>query len=323
VSWEGHDVYVSPIGETTLGPRQRIGRHDKRMIKSASLSVDGALVSSGDEMEVVVWSRSRPGVPLMRFPANWWPALFDLERLRFFVSRVDHAATDSHRLWGPAEAKPLMYPAWGSPAVTPNGGWVAQTKTIPDRDAFRSHFYPMHTVWPFQVNLGLENVSEGHYIAFLPDGQSIASERDGQLVLTELSMNGRPSRVVFETPGRRLRWHFSFDPKGECMLAGTHLSGAWMVPLDGSEAFALEHAPSYTAATAFNPSGDRIALGGGSVDLAAVDRRVLEREGRLLARMETGRLDDVRNIGFLTEAELIVATGGGLWWWNADNEEPA
>jgi WD40 repeat protein len=76
---------------------------------------------------------------------------------------------------------------------------------------------------------------------------------------------------------------------------------------------------------AWSPSGQRLAVGGGYWDMWDTPEeryaRVLDREGRLLARLEDRMGEVVADLEFLSETEVLVATDGALRWWNTESNE--
>lgn len=57
--------------------------------------------------------------------------------------------------------------------------------------------------------------------------------------------------------------------------------------------------------------------GGHHLDPAERFPRVLDREGRILARLDATGGEVIRDLDFLSETELIVTSDGGLRWWNS------
>ena len=328
VSWEGTNVYVSGIEESALGPRRLIGNHE-RPILAASLDAHGDWVSSADMVTMRIWSRTGPGRPLLRAPATAMPAIFDRLPGRVFACWPDpNRFAVSYDLRGPIGAKPLtyfpaqMYPE--DPWSLLNGHWIVMGSclTFGLRHEREVYLYPVRALWPFHVDLGLEPSFEPRGGRLAPDGRRVVVEQGARLLLVDLHSPDLSRRVIFESPERRWIWNWKFDRSGGHLLVGTLNSGAWRVSLDQGVATQLEGTPRDSAAVAFSPSGNRIAVGSG-LQIPPEERcaQVLDREGRLLARLDLGGGEQVHDLEFLTETEIILAGPKGLRWWNTESHE--
>jgi WD40 repeat protein len=147
-------------------------------------------------------------------------------------------------------------------------------------------------------------------------------ERNGRLLLLDLQSPDRAGRVVFESPEQRWIYTWKYDQSGEQLIVGTLRSWAWLVRLEDGQQICLPDAPKESAAVAFSPSGNRVAVGGGPQSSQEdTFARVLDREGHLLARLDAGSGENIHDLEFLTDAELIVATPKALRWWNTESNE--
>jgi WD40 repeat protein len=323
VSWENNELFVSAIGDSLLGPRVLVGRQPEP-IQGASLDRHGDLVSCSDRSELRIWSRSDPGHLLARAPTGWYPAIFDATKPRVFTAWPDpNQLMAAYDLRGPIGARPLPYFPWHLfpllPMSPPGGHWVALGADMSNREVF---LYPDRGVWPFEVDLGIEPNTDPLLVngRLAPDGRRAVVLDRGQLWLVDLESPDLARRVVFEAPQRSCILAFRFDPAGKTLIVGTLVAGTWLVPLEGGEARCLANAPARMSDGAFSPGGDRVAMGGG-ITVAGRYARVLDLDGRLLARMDAGGDEDVRDIEYLSETELVVATASGLRLWKPESGE--
>jgi serine/threonine protein kinase/WD40 repeat protein len=321
VSWKDQDIFVSPIGAQSLGKTVWIGR-EEGPVHSVSISPRGELVSSGGPNWTSIWSRKLPGDPLARLPSSWASANFDLPHSRVYASWPDVGGSIVfYDLRAPiGSSGTLLHPIQSAPGALdtlPGGDWVVLTggRKLGNRE---THFYAMRAVWPFHVDTGLAETPVQNCLRFSPDHRQVAFVNRGRILLMDLSSDAFPKRVVYEAPGNLVIYRFEFSPDGESLIVGTHRDGAWLVPLKGGVPRQIEGAPSFTSTATFSPGGERIAVGGGFADLPPEERypRVLDRKGRLLARIAEGGSEEVRDLKFIRETELVVSTAGGLRLWN-------
>lgn len=323
VSWEGHRVFVSAIAGTGLGPRIPVGEHDRAVV-AAALDATGALVSSADEYETRVWSRTAPGRPVLSVASTWRPATNPPRDPRLFVSTDVNASLDVHDRRGPVAARPHELRPFGAfpgdPVLLAGGSWVAVGADLIFHGIFRSSrevlLYPWDTVWPFRIDLA-PPAKDGNWGRIAPDARSVVMEDDGSLVQVDLGRAPLQARTVFAAPERRFIWCCCHDPAGEVVLAGTLNSGAWLVSLDTGTAAPLVDSPTDAQAVAIGPDGQLLVVGSGQ-QLRADQRAVVayDRDGRCLARLALGGRDAVNSLLVRGPRRVLVATGQALIGWD-------
>ena len=321
-SWEGRDVYASPIHDSRLGKPVWIGTHDDD-IKSVSMDEVGRLLASVDEKKMVLWSRTQPGEPLLHLPASWLAHIIDRGTPWALAAWPDaNQLMVAYDLRGPVGARGLPFlPAWNAPgglALHPNHDWAVLTGTGEFGSNRWTSLFNMRAIWPFHIDIGLGESTAFNSIRLFPDLSQVALINEGRIILVDLRSSDFPKRVLFEAPDRMVIISIEFDPMGEFLLVGTHRSKAWLLPLDGREAVQLAETPDFTMAAVFSPSGELMAAGGGPYDMAASERyaRVMDREGRVVARMVDESQESVNFLKFLDEETLLIATKAKLWLWN-------
>jgi len=186
-----------------------------------------------------------------------------------------------------------------------------------------TYFYNMRAVWPFHIDTRLADTPASNCIRFSNDHRKVALINEGRVLFQHLSSDAFPTRIIYESPGNLVIYILEFDPGDDFLLVGTHRDGASLVPLDGGSPQQLENAPSFTAAAAFSPSGQLIAVGGGFADLPPdqCHTRVMDLEGRVLGRIPEGGNEEVRDIKFIRENELVISSAGGLRLWNMETNQ--
>ena len=176
-SWEGPDVYLSPIGESSLGPRIWVGSHELP-VQSVSLDAQGDLISSSDELETRIWSRAHPGRPLLRLPFPARSATFDQWSAHVFTGASDwRDLLVAHDLHGPIGAQPLPFMpkefAAEDAHLSPSRDWIAigSWSSVAKREVL---LYPVREIWPFLVVLIPDppgRALDMRAACFSPDGQ--------------------------------------------------------------------------------------------------------------------------------------------------------
>lgn len=321
-SWEDRDIYISSILESELGDPVWIGRHDDD-IKSVALDYSGKLLVSVDEKKMILWSSDHPGKRLLDLPASWMANIIDRGRPWVLAGWPDgNFLMVVYDLRGPIGSRGLPFlPAWQSPgdvAFHPGNEWALLTGAGEFESTRWTSLFNVRGVWPFHVDIGLGEQTAYNSIRLFPELDQVALINEGRILLVSLSSSNFPKRVLFEAPDRMVIISIEFDPKGEFLLAGTHRSKAWLIPLDGRDPVHLTEAPDFTRTAVFSPGGNHIAVGGGPYDMPASERyaRVLDRKGRIVARLREGGQESVNFIKFLDEETLLIATDSNLRMWN-------
>lgn len=322
-SWSGNDIFITKIGDQHLGEPQWVGSQEEG-IKSVSISANGDFVSSASDNLLTIWSRQHPGIPLARLDTGWGAGVFDLLADGILTPWPDAMVMDvSYDFRAPTGSKMTRYPPGGAPnevAVTPDGEYLFMTRG----GNVSPCLYNLRAVRFFQADLEFGERFAFNDICFFPDASKLVyCTRDGLLIRVDLGSDAFPKKVLWEEPGRLIILRIVLDPREEFLLVACHRSGTWLVPLDGGEVVNLRDAPSYTGRAAFSPSGNRIALGGGSADMprSEIYTRVVDRNGHLVAKIPAGQEEEAEELVFLNESELLVTSRQGLKLWNIDTGE--